>query len=398
MKKFTSNLCSVCLLLFLVDGGLSLLDETLGLANVHEFAGMRALASLVFILVALATYVMVGVTPMVPKRWFLPVIFFTPVGLLGLLLVAIYHYDLIRPASWFLALAEVILGLVILRSVQGKFAFRWPLVPEARLGNKAFGWANLAGFIFANVFVLVPAALASLVLYSALAVDHLTDGFLALQTDGLVARAKTFARDDGKTILLMPMMHMGEPDFYAQITKSFPPHSVILLEGVTDHQDLQGPKLDYSRAAMTLGLCGQKQNFPPVPEEGQPTDGNLWRYADVDVGDFSKSTIVFLNLVARLYVNGPDADTLQQVFQVSPDERLEEQLLADLLLKRNAHVEGEIKAELRNSNSIVVPWGAAHMPGISAEIKQEGFHLTATQEFKIFNFRTVLGALSAKSE
>jgi len=394
MKKFVSVLCSVCLILFLADAGLSLLDDSLTLGlGLHVFSVVRALAFLVFIPVALATYVMIGVTPMVPKRWFLPIVFFAPAAFFGLLLFAIYHFDLAPQAAWFISLAEVLLGLWILYRAQGKLTVRWPLVPEAQLGNKVFGWVNLLGFLFGNVFVLAPAVLVYLAFCAILAVDHLTQGFLKLQSDGLVARAKTYVRDDGKTILLMPMMHMAEPDFYAQVTKSFPPHSAILLEGVSDNEHLMEYKLDYSRVATSLGLCSQKEEFTPS------ADGNVEvRRADVDVDVFSKPTLEMLNLVARLYSNGLDPVVLKQLSQKSKDPNLQEEIMTDILVKRNEHLLGEIQSELRRSNLIVVPWGAAHMPGISAEIEKEGFHLTRTQEFKILNFRTVADALASKKE
>ena len=170
-----------------------------------------------------------------------------------------------------------------------------------------------------------------------------------------------------------------------------------MQEGVTDRKNLQNPKLDYSHLAMSLGLCSQKQEFSPSAD-GNPGDGPVWRRADVDVADFSPPTINFLNLIARFYANGPDSSLLQELLGKSPDATLQEQLVTDLLVKRNEHLLGEIRTQLQSSNLIVVPWGAAHMPGISSELEHAGFHVSETQEFKIFNFRTVADALSAKSE
>jgi hypothetical protein len=327
---------------------------------------------------------------MIPKRWFLPVVFFTPVAILAMLPIAIYHFDLGQLAAWLISLAEVVLALWILRRAQGRLALRWPLVPEAQLGEKTFGWANLVGFVFGNVFVLAPAVLVYLAVCGSLAVDHFTEGFLHLQTDGLVARARTYVRGDGKTIILMPMMHLAEPDFYAQVVKAYPPHAVILTEGVTDNHHLLEARLDYSNAATALGLTSQNQQCMCGVEGARP--------ADVDVAVFSKQTIAILNLVARLYANGPDAGVFTQLSQAFQDPHFPDQLIGDILIKRNEHLMGEIQTELPHSNIIVVPWGAVPMPWISGEIEQAGFHVSSTQEFKILNFHTVAQALASKPE
>ncbi len=47
------------------------------------------------------------------------------------------------------------------------------------------------------------------------------------------------------------------------------------------------------------------------------------------------------------------------------------------------------------SLQLVIPWGVAHMPGISEEIQKDGFRLTSTQEYSIIKFRTVWKHLSA---
>jgi len=37
----------------------------------------------------------------------------------------------------------------------------------------------------------------------------------------------------------------------------------------------------------------------------------------------------------------------------------------------------------------MVPWGAAHMPGIAREIIKSGFHLAETREYMVIRFRGV---------
>jgi hypothetical protein len=68
---------------------------------------------------------------------------------------------------------------------------------------------------------------------------------------------------------------------------------------------------------------------------------------------------------------------------------VQEQFLQDLLRKRNRHLVQEIHARLPQSEIIIVPWGAAHMPEIAKEIQKSGFSLDATREFVAIRFRSV---------
>jgi hypothetical protein len=72
--------------------------------------------------------------------------------------------------------------------------------------------------------------------------------------------------------------------------------------------------------------------------------------------------------------------------QYSPAPGFEKQLFDDLLRKRNEHLLQEIQSHLKGSNELMVPWGVAHMPGISREIEKSGFHLTETREHRLIRF------------
>jgi hypothetical protein len=67
---------------------------------------------------------------------------------------------------------------------------------------------------------------------------------------------------------------------------------------------------------------------------------------------------------------------------------MEARLFDDILEKRNQHLWGEIQKRLSQTDHIVVPWGAAHMPEIAAEIQQAGFKLDDTQRYVVIRFGT----------
>ena len=67
----------------------------------------------------------------------------------------------------------------------------------------------------------------------------------------------------------------------------------------------------------------------------------------------------------------------------------EYQLFDDLLTKRNAHLLEKIRDQLPLSETLIVPWGAAHMPGLAKEIQKTGFRLDATEDYTVIQFGRV---------
>jgi hypothetical protein len=184
------------------------------------------------------------------------------------------------------------------------------------------------------------------------------------------------------------MSHVGESAFYRKLSESFPANATILMEGVTDNRNLLTNKITYKRMATSLGVAEQQNEFQP--------QGILVR-ADVDVEQFTTNTIDFLNLIMLVHSKGVNAQTVPKLLQYSPPPHFEEQLFDDLLGKRNRHLLEEIHARLSQSESIIVPWGAAHMPGIAREIQKSGFRLDKTREYVAIRFRSV-GKKSEKTE
>jgi len=290
----------------------------------------------------------------------------------------IFCYGRVQQVSWFISLSQVVFGLALLRWLQGGFKFRWPLVAEKHLEPRRFSWLNLSSFVLVNVFVLAPAVIVYLVFFAAVAVSHFTDGFLALRPSGLTVQVRKYVRNDGKTLELVPMSHVGEPEFYQKLTESFATNSTILMEGVTDTRNLLTNRISYKRMAKSLGLAPQEKEFRPRRVE-------MVR-ADVDVEEFTPNTIDFLNLVMLIHAKGVSAENVIKLLQYSPPPHFEEQLFDDLLRKRNRRVVDEIGDRLSDSENLIVPWGAAHMPGIAREIPKFGFRLKETQEFVAIRF------------
>lgn len=374
-----SVLLSLFLGLFLVEAVFSLADDSCVLFfNLRALSGMRGMLSFIAALAALLIYVLMGFTTAIPKRLFLPLALFNVVAGLLVIPCLIYFYDRIEQVACVLSYCQLILGLRILYKIQGGLKLHWPLVPEERLNPAQFSWRNLSAFLLANVFVLVPAIAVYLFVCATRAVDHFSDGFMALHPSGFTVQVRKYVRDDGKTIQLVPMAHVGEPEFYRQLSQSFPTNALILMEGVSDDHNLLTNKISYQRMATSLGLAEQHEEFKPSP--------NQMVRADVDVQQFATNTIDFINLAMLAHTQGVNEETFGKLMQYAPVPGFEQELFEDLLRKRNRHLLQEIHARLAHTQNIIVPWGAAHMPEIAKEIQKDGFRLNAAREYTAIRF------------
>lgn len=380
MRHLLAILLSLFLGLFLADAIVSLADDSLMfLFNLHLLSGFRTMVFLFAMLIAIVVYGLMWLTPMIPKRWFLPLTLFYPASQLAFVPFMIYCFGGLQSVAWGFSCIQVILGLGILYWIRGGLKFHWPLVPVDQLAGRGFSWWNLSAFGLANVFGLLPATFIYLFLCTALAVNHFSEGFMALHPGGLTVQVRKYVRDDGKTIELFPMSHVADAGFYRKVSQTFPTNSIILMEGVSDRKNLLTNGISYKRMAKFLGLAEQKVTFG----HGR---GKMVR-ADIDVDQFSTNTIDFLNLIMLIHAQGVNAGNVLRLMQYSPSPDFEEQLFDDLLRKRNQHLVEGIQSHLSQTDNIMVPWGVAHMPGIAREIQKSGFRLDETREFMVIRFR-----------
>jgi hypothetical protein len=369
----------------------SLLDDSLNLfLNLRIFSAISGFVFFITVLSLFLVYVGMGLTPAIPKRYFLPITLFIPLASLTVLPCLIYFYQQMRLVAWIISCTEVIFALGMLRMVLGEFRFRWPLVNENLLGVSRFSWANFAIFLLANSLLVVPALVVYLCACSVLAVNHFSEGFVALHPAGITVQVRKYVRADGKTIQLVPMAHVGEREFYHDIAKSFPTNSLILMEGVSDHHNLLTNKISYNRMATSLHLSEQQKEF-------KPSQDNRVR-ADVDVDQFTTNTISFLNFLMLVHSKGLSPENLVKLAEYSQPSNFEDRLFDDLLTKRNQHLLKEIESRLSETDSIIVPWGAAHIPGIAKEVRKLGFHQVEAKDYFVIKFRARGHASEAQQE
>ena len=377
-RSFLAAVLSVILAAFLGCAAVSLVTDSLSLIlRGVDLSAFDMITLLVLLLISVLTFVLLAFFPAIPKRFFLLVSLFLPVVGIGVFPLLVYFYKHIQWISWGISLAQLCLGLFILRRVRGEWKPGWPLVPAGQLADRGFGWGNLAGVVLGGALVILPALLIYTAFSATLAVDHFTDGFLALRTSGLTVQVRSYVRDsDGKEIMLVPMSHVGESKFYKSLAASFPTDSVILMEGVSDSGHVLPKKISYARMAASVGAVEQAEVFQPPGEIVS---------ADVDVSSFSPGTLDFLKSVLLIHVKGVTAETLPALLKpMAPD--LQQQVMDDLLTKRNRHLLGVLQERLADANHIIVPWGAAHMPELAREIRKLGFHQVNQRRYVAIRF------------
>ena len=379
-RKQLSFFLSACLGLFVADGVLSLGSALLSAFDIRIPGAAEALVSLVgfsALAITFLTYLLMGLTPLIPKRFFLPIALFYPAGWLLLVPAAIYLQDQILSVILALSLVQVALGLTIAFLLKSGRTSRLELVPAGRLSGRNFSWRHSIVFVLANV-VMLAAAITYLGLCSSLAVDHFTDGFVSLRPHGLDVRVRKYIRDDQKTIWLVPMVHIGHPKYYETLSKLLPAGGVVLNEGVTDRKNLLTNDVSYARAATMLGLEEQRKSFE-LPGKAVA--------ADLDVDQFSPGTIHMLNVVLLPHSKGFNSETLKRLSEYQPTDEDVDQCWDDLLGKRNLNLLAGIASWLPESETIIVPWGAAHMPGIASGIQEMGFRCKEEQGITAIPFR-----------
>jgi len=380
-RKLCALLMSLFLGLVLANAVLSTLDDTCALLWGAHFLTIPSTLILFLTVPAVAlVYGLTGLTPVIPKQVALPVMALLGLPLLVALPVMVYYYQDLLWFDWLTSGAQVVGCLLLIRWLQGNWQFRWPLVADKDLGRGPFTWRNLLLFVLLNLLVLLPAAVLYVGGCATLAVRHFTGGFVALRPGGIVMQARKYIREDGRTVVLIPMTHIADSDFYRSVAEVVTSNSVVLMEGVTDHHNLLTNRLSYRRAARSLHLAEQHEGF-------KLEQGRLIQ-ADVDVQEFSSNTIAVLNLVTLVHGEGLTPRTLGRLLQYSPSADMEQQLFEDLLAKRNRHVLSELKARLPESANFVIPWGAAHMAGLAREIEKSGFHLAGTRDYLAICFGT----------
>jgi len=398
MRRFAN----IYIILFLIDAGFSLIDELLmaSSASVSFFSEVRYFVATIVITLSTVIFACLGIDRRLPKRVFLPLtlyVFWSAMALWPLSGV------IERESLGLLAAGnQLLLGgiaIVLLRGLGGQ-----NLLTEEHFLAPIFSLRNTLGFTAINL-LLTPFVL----IYSGLAVtsyylEEQTAGFLRLSPIGIHMSERSYYLDE-KVVRLAGMMHIGKEDYYKDVAGSMSgKRTIILAEGVSDQDGLLETQFNYGKLAGVIGLTSQEKmhldgnlvdlnDFDAIAQADREPDKPDIARADIDLNQFNPQTIEFLNELGRsLFGNKPLLEGLAE-YNLWINENMTEEsiagIMADILDKRNTVVIDGMMRSLVRYDTIIIPWGAMHMPAIEQAVLEAGFVPGAERERLSLDFRAI---------
>ena len=215
--------------------------------------------------------------------------------------------------------------------------------------------------------------------------------------------------ETGRTVDLIPMVHIADFNFYNTVTNDFLFGSnMVLGEGVNDQQGLlKNKKVEYSRAANLLGfhyLVRQRHYAWAVNCDGDVGDHSQKEIESIkEIADLCNSeTFEELMLKCKKYSDeyAKDKNKRQERKELLDKrnlilEKCFDSILSDQLYVRKKIYDDSQQPFKRKSNPntyenmlatlddfsntsaryqrIAIPWGAAHMPYFHEMLKKKGF-------------------------
>ncbi|MBX2803138.1 MAG: TraB/GumN family protein [Myxococcales bacterium] len=200
----------------------------------------------------------------------------------------------------------------------------------------------------------------------------LTRGYVGANGSGITVAERTFERS-GTSVHLVGMIHVGEASAYAAIHEGFCAleDAVVLTEATPGQPASTNP---YGSVADALGLAKQ----PDVPDCGPKVVP-----ADIYAEALSERTNAHVD--AALDALDGEAGAWSAL-SGTPDPELFREVV-DLRNEGLLHVLREHQDDFRH---VVIPWGAAHLPGVEAHLLAEGWELTGEQHTVLIRYATVL--------
>ena len=390
------------IILFLIDAGLSLIDELLVVSSspLPFFSSVRYLVAYVVITLSLLLFACLGIDRRLPKRVFLPLTLYISWSAMAMWpLSSIIGNESLGLVT---AVGQLLLGggaIVLLRGLGGQ-----NLLTRELFQAPIFSLRNTLVFTAINLlllpFALVYTGLATTSYY----LDLQTSGFMRLSPVGIYMTDRSYHLDD-KVIRLTGMMHIGKQDYYEELAGSMSAgRTIILAEGVTDEDRLMEHQFNYSKLAGVIGLSSQEQmrfdaNLVDLdafdelnPKNSEPHQPDIAR-ADIDLSRFDPQTVEFLNMLGRsLFSSKPLAEGLAEYNLWVSENMTQERItgvMVDILDKRNEVVIDGMLRALKRYDTIIIPWGAMHMPAIEEAVLDQGFVPGVARERLSLDFRTI---------
>ncbi len=383
-------IANLFLILFPVSASLGIFSVLLNPVWPNNLiVGLHGMVGLLLMLLSVPVYFGLGLNRNLTKKIFIPLLTYLLWGLLDFWPLEPFIGN---TYALYAACGQLVLVLLTLRLIRHQNGESL-LLTQSQFVGPGFSGGNFLRFCLVSLPLLpVVLLLLGYGLTSSL-IEEYTAGFVRLKPNGLYMIEKIYGRDD-KEIRLAGMIHMGREDYYDELAASFNAgHTLLLAEGVSDEQGLLTGKFSYGKLADMLGLTSQEQlQFPGRLIEAESLDLPLSAAAgtpdilraDIDLQDFDPRTVEVLNAIGRYLLNSSSLSSGYLEFSRWAEQNIGPEtnqiLMDDLLLKRNQAVLSYLPKGLRKYRTLLIPWGALHMPGLEAAVKERGFVLLESRE------------------
>jgi hypothetical protein len=384
-------LANAYLVAFAADAVLSVADDGLRAAAMGGPAlhSLRGTVAFAVVLASVPMPFLLLFVPQLPKRLFLAPIAFT-------LLFSFGTFGIPVPGEWLSIVQLVIAGttLGLIHAATG----HWLLsAQELRHKRHLIARTVFATLVTIVTLPLVVAGIAVLLLAGTL--EQQTAGYLDVTPTGIDVRERVLTKD-GRTVVLKAMAHYGEDDFYRTLFDGLPPKSLVLAEGLTDRdRRLRGFPSAAGIASM-LGLTQQPgmgsirdraDQAPSAASRVAPANPPDIVRADIDAAELSDDTLGLLHDLAELYAGNVVEGIRKVVARTRADPGV---FTRELIDKRNAHVLAMFDEKAGGYTTIVIPWGALHMPGLEAGLEKRGYRVESERTRPVVRFGTIVDSLA----
>ena len=231
--------------------------------------------------------------------------------------------------------------------------------------------------------------------------------------NGFTVHTKTYEYKDtyGRTVVLIPMIHIGSKKFYEKVETILKDSNMILNEGINDHTDRLPKNINYETISNVTGLDAQK-----------PFKSTHTVNGDGDVSDLSENTIEALKAITDILDGGSEKisnlknlrkpellhdildsrnKTLEECFNsvLSNQKFIKKKLNKDRKTKKTRdHIDyKEMFKNLHNfqqlmprEQRIYIPWDAKHIPYFQEMVDNKNFTLKATNKIYVLNVLSVI--------
>jgi hypothetical protein len=381
MRKFAN----LFLLLFVLSALTDIADQLAQLLfSAQIFTGLNQWVWLVCFFSAVIVYFGFAFNRHLPKVILLPIfiwLLWTLVGHWPLENIGGQYFQL------FIACGQLLL-ITLLLNLNRQLNHKSQLFTQDQFAGPSFSGKNLIYFSLINLLV-VPVVL-FLIGFSFVGtlIKTNTAGFVQLKPDGLYMTERIYQRGN-KQIRLVGMIHLGQEEYYDDLTTSISgQRTLILAEGVSDRGNLLTERFSYGKLAGLLGLTSQEGfhfqgRLIDIAELDQAKDEvqdipDILR-ADIDLQQFDPRTLEVLNALAKYLLNSESPLAGYVAFNRWADTHFDPDLnsiiMTDLISKRNRSVLSYLPKALAKYDTVIIPWGALHLPGIEKAVQKEGFRL-----------------------